>query len=148
MAQLWKGVQKSALHGTQACMDENDDRQDQSHLDSPSQRTNALSGTLEPVLDDLVLLDRKPDEFHLKPPEPDADCKTVCDHIHDLLPLDNLQRLVVEEIMDYIIKNKGKMRLDTGKQLLLYVRGEGGVGKSWVIKALEMGFALLDRRKE
>ncbi len=129
-------------------MDENDDQQDQSHLDSLSQRTNALSSTLQPVLDKLVLLDGKLDEFYLKPLEPDAECNTVFDHFHDLVPLNNLQRRLVYEIMDHIIKDKGQMRLDTGEQLLLYVPREGGVSKNRVIKVLEMRFALLDRCKE
>lgn len=33
-------------------------------------------------------------------------------------------------------------------QMLLYIRVEGGVGKSRVVKAIEMGFGLLHRREE
>lgn len=32
--------------------------------------------------------------------------------------------------------------------MLLYVRGEGGIGKTRVVKAIELGFALLNRREE
>ncbi len=79
---------------------------------------------------------------------PDSDSKTVCDQIHLLLQLNQLQRLIVEGILDHVIKNKGRMYLDSDQQLLIYVRGEGAVGKSRVVKAIEMGFTLLGRRKE
>ena len=39
------------------------------------------------------------------------------------------------------------MQLHADDQLLLYVRGEGGVGKSRVVQALELGFTLLGRWK-
>ena len=54
--------------------------------------------------------------------------------------------MVVEGILDYVIKNKGRLCITRENQLLLYVKGEKGVGKSRVINALKMGFALLDRR--
>ena len=118
---LWKGIQKSALNEDQDNTDETGEEQDHFHLNSLSSRIDALSGNLEPVLDDIVLLDETPDRFPLGPLMPNADCKTIFDHIHDRLSLNNLQRLVVEEIMNYIIKNKGRMRLDIDEQLLLYV---------------------------
>lgn len=40
------------------------------------------------------------------------------------------------------------MYLDSEQQLLIYIRDEDRVGKSRAVKALEMGFALLGRRKE
>ncbi len=40
------------------------------------------------------------------------------------------------------------MFLDSGEQLLINIRGEGGVGKSRVMKAIEMGLILLSRKKE
>lgn len=40
------------------------------------------------------------------------------------------------------------MYFDSGQKLLIYVRSESDVGKSRVIKAIEMGFALLSRRRE
>lgn len=40
------------------------------------------------------------------------------------------------------------MFFDSGEQLLIYTRGKGEVGKSRVIKAIEMGFILLSRKKE
>ena len=145
---LWKGVQKFALNEDQDNTDETGEEQDHFHLNSLSSKIDALSGNLEPVLDNILLLDETPDGFPLGPTMLNADCKTVCDHIYDRLPLNNLQRLVVEEIINHIIKNKSRMHLDIEKQLLLYMQEKGGVGKSRVVKALEMGFAFLDRRKK
>lgn len=56
--------------------------------------------------------------------------------------------MTVEDIMDYAIKNKGKIYLDLDQQLLIYIRGEEGVRKSRVVKAIEKGFTLLSRRNE
>ncbi len=79
---------------------------------------------------------------------PNSDSRALCDHIYLLLPLNQLQRLIVEGILDHAIKFKEKMFLDSGKQLLIYIRGERGVGKSRVMKVIEMGFILLSRRNE
>ena len=57
-----------------------------------------------------------------------------------------MQRLVVEEVLNHIICTKSQLRLARENQMLLYIRGEVGVGKSRVIKALQMGFNLLQRQ--
>ncbi len=57
--------------------------------------------------------------------------------------------MIVEGILDHAMKFKGKMFLNSEKQLLIYIRGEGGVRKRRVVTAIEMGFILLStRRKE
>lgn len=145
---LWKRVQKSALNKDQDNTNETNEEQDHFHLNSLSSRTNALSGKLKLELDDIVLLDETLDGFPLGLLMSNADCKTVCDNIHNCLPLNNLKQIVVEKIINHIIKNKGRMRFDTDKQLLLYVQGKRCIRKSWVVKALELGFAFLDRCKE
>lgn len=101
-------------------MDENEE-QDQLCLNFLSQKTNAVSGTLEPELANIVLLNGTPDKFIIRSLTLNADYKTVYDHIHGLLPLNNLQQLVVVEIMYHIIKNKERMCLDIEQQLFLYV---------------------------
>ncbi len=40
------------------------------------------------------------------------------------------------------------MFLDFGEQLLIYIKGDERVGKSRVVKAIEMGYILLSRRKD
>ncbi len=51
-------------------------------------------------------------------------------------------------MLNHAILNKGSQYHHRSKQLLLYVKGEGGVGKSRVIKAIYLGFSFLNRRKE
>ena len=77
-----------------------------------------------------------------------ADCKAVANHINAVLPLNTLQRLVVEGVLDHVIQNKGRLYVIRENQLLLYVKGEGGVEKNRVIHVLEIGFTLLDKRNE
>lgn len=54
----------------------------------------------------------------------------------------------MEEILDHIIRNKKKLYIIREDQLLLYIRGEEKIGKSYIIHVLEMGFTLLDRKNE
>lgn len=56
--------------------------------------------------------------------------------------------MIIEEILDHAIKFKGKMFLNSEKQLPIYIRSEGGVGKQRVVKAIEMGFILLSTRRK
>lgn len=56
--------------------------------------------------------------------------------------------MIVKEILDYTIKFQKKIYLDFEEQLLIYIRGKGGVEKSKVVKAIKMGFILVSIRKE
>ncbi len=56
--------------------------------------------------------------------------------------------MIVNGILDHAIKFKEKMFFDSRKQLLIYIKREGRVRKSRVIKDIKMGFILLRRRKE
>ena len=52
----------------------------------------------------------------------------------------------MEEILDHVMSsNKKPSCTNIRDQMLLYIRGEGGVGKSRVVKAIELGFSLLKR---
>lgn len=68
--------------------------------------------------------------------------------MHTVLPFNTLQRLVLEGIFDHVIQNKGRLYVTREDQLLLYVRGEGRVGKDRIIHVLEMSFTLLNRGNE
>ena len=75
------------------------------------------------------------------------DCCAVVDSINWVLPLNFFQRLIVEGVMHHVIGAKNKpLCVDLGNQMLLYVRRAGEVGKSQVIKAIEIGFFLLQWR--
>lgn len=53
--------------------------------------------------------------------------------------------MIIENILDYAIKNKRKIYLNLDQQLLIYIKGEKGVKKTKVVKALEIGFTLLNK---
>ncbi len=74
-----------------------------------SQKINDVMGILEPVLGKADFVGDMLYRIFTEHINPNSDCKTGCNHIHDILPLNKLQRLVVEEIIDHIIKNKEKM---------------------------------------
>lgn len=54
----------------------------------------------------------------------------------------------MEGVFNYIIQNIDRLYVTRENLLLLYVRGEGELGKSRIIHALEIGFTLLKRRNE
>lgn len=54
----------------------------------------------------------------------------------------------MEGIFDHIIRNKDRLCVTRENQLLLYVKGEGGVRKSRIIYTLKMGFNFLNKRNE
>ncbi len=59
-----------------------------------------------------------------------------------------MQKVVEEEVLNHAIRNKGNQCHLRSDQLLLYVRGKRGVGKSRIVKAIQIGFSFLKRRKE
>ena len=77
-----------------------------------------------------------------------ADCKTVANHICAVLPLNTLQRLVMEGVFNHVIPIKEKLCVTREDELLLYIKEEKGLRKSCMIYAQEMGFTLLDKRNE
>ena len=68
--------------------------------------------------------------------------------IEETLPLNEKQRLVVKKILSHAIQHHTTTHVEAQDQMLLYVGGEGGVGKSRVIKAVELGYELLQRKSE
>lgn len=56
--------------------------------------------------------------------------------------------MTLKGILDYTIKNKGKIYFDLDQQLLIYIKGEEGIRKSRVIKVIKMDFIILSRRKD
>ena len=68
--------------------------------------------------------------------------------VRETLPLNRKQFLVVTKILTHAIKHRGKTAVEADDQMLLAVAGEGGVGKTRVVKAVERGFELLQRKDE
>lgn len=74
--------------------------------------------------------------------------KIVCDYIYLSVPLNQLQHLIVKEILDHAIRNKKKIYYESNQQLLIYIRDKDRVEKSKIVKAIEIGIVLLERRNE
>ena len=72
-------------------------------------------------------------------------CKTIADHIHTALSLNQLQRFVVEKILNHVIKFTEKFCEKRNNQLLLYVKKQNDVEKNRIIKILPMKFACFKR---
>jgi hypothetical protein len=64
---------------------------------------------------------------------------SVTELVRETLPLNQKQFLVVRKILSHAIRHDGKLTLDAKDQMLFAVAGEGGVGKTLVIKAVELG---------
>ncbi len=103
---------------------------------------------LETILINSALLDSPLSQLLDNIIAANTDCKAITDHIHVVLLLNTLQYLVGEGIFDYIIQNNCRLYIRREDQLLLYVRREGGVGKTRVIYVLKIDFTLLNRRNE
>lgn len=127
---IWKRIQKSTLNTEHNNESNANEELELSCEDSLPITRNPGLGTLEPIINEPLLQGHMPDDHILKPLPRNNSCGIVCDHIYALLPLNNLQRLAVEKILDHVIKNKEKMQLDSEEQLLLYIRDKGRVGKS------------------
>lgn len=74
--------------------------------------------------------------------------KIVCNQIHLLLQLNQLQQLIIKAILDYIDKKIRKIYFGLDQQSLIYIRSGGKVRKSKVVKAIKMDFSLLGKRKK
>lgn len=73
---------------------------------------------------------------------------TLYDIIQAQLPFNYLESIVDKQVFNHAIFNKRNLYHYGNKQLLLYIRGEGGVGKSKVIKAIHLGYCYLKPEKK
>jgi hypothetical protein len=70
---------------------------------------------------------------------------TLIDLLFDVIPLNTKQRLIVERVLSDAISWSNTSRKE---QFFLYVGGEGGVGKSQIIKAITAAMDLIFRKDE
>jgi hypothetical protein len=69
--------------------------------------------------------------------------------VNENLPLNEKQRLVVEKVLSEALAWKDHpYDADKREQLLLYIGGEGGVGKSRVVHGIVAGMDLIHRKNE
>ena len=59
--------------------------------------------------------------------------------ITKVMPLNAKQKRTVSMIFYHVLRHQGKPAVEKDEQFLLYVGGEGGTGKSWVIDAVRLG---------
>ncbi len=76
---------------------------------------------------------------------PDPSSNDVVDIVLVYLPLNTKQKIIVREIMRHIIYNQVTSRPERSDQLLLVIRGESGVSKSQVIKAISQAYNIIDK---
>ena len=69
----------------------------------------------------------------------------VVDIVSAHLPLNQRQEIIVREVMRHTMYNQATPRPERSDQLLLVVRGEGGVGKSQVIKAIYRAYDVVGK---
>ena len=55
---------------------------------------------------------------------------------------------MVKKVLDHAIAGKGQPCIRRKDQLFLYIKGKDKVCKSWVIKALQLGYLMLERSQE
>lgn len=69
--------------------------------------------------------------------------------VNEIIPLNTKQRLIVEKVLsDALTWADHPYDASKRQQTLLYVGGEGGVGKSQVIKGIMLGMDLIRRKEE
>ncbi|CEO59597.1 hypothetical protein PMG11_04269 [Penicillium brasilianum] len=106
-----------------------------------------VDDVLVPVLTDS---DPLPDLLHLRSrlgPHPTGGIITSL--VREIIPLNEKQGIVVEKIISEVLSTVNSPQDPSPqKQTLLYVGGEGGVGKSQIIKAINAAMDLLHRKDE
>ena len=64
--------------------------------------------------------------------------------IQETLSLNWKQHLVIQIVLSHMIKYQKKFTVEVQDQMLLYITGEGSVGKTQVIKVISLGYELLE----
>ncbi len=122
---------------------------DYNHYKSnPSNHFNSLMGILEPIIGRIEMSEEHLTKVESSRFDDNSLAIILINIIQDQLPFNQLQRVVVKKVLNHTICNKANQCCLRSDQLLLYVRREGGVGKSRIIKAIHLGFSFLKRRKE
>ncbi len=118
------------------------------HESNLSSHPDSLIGVLKPIIGEIKMLEEHLTEVESSCLSNNLQAIILCDIIQDQLFLNHLQRVVVEEVLNHAIHNEGNQCHLRSDQLLLYVRGEGGVGKSRIVKTIHLGFSFLKKRKK
>jgi hypothetical protein len=66
----------------------------------------------------------------------------------EVMPLNTKHKRTVSMAFYHVLRHQGKLAAEKDDQFLLFVTGEGGTGKSWIIDAVRLGMKLLERDQE
>lgn len=100
---MWKNIYKTAL--TREQMEGNNKLSNPPGNARISGEADILPRQLIPIMS-RDILPKPGSSYSLDLLPPDSDSKTVYNHIHLLLPLNQLQRLNIKTILDHLIKNE------------------------------------------
>ena len=122
---------------------EEDSEGDSHLLPHPPPGTADEPNPLFPITDHVQSEEDPTIPEHISRLGPSPTASSITQLIQETLPLNQKQRLVVTKILAHAIQHYGRITLDTKDQMLLYIAGEGGVGKTQVINAIVLGYELL-----
>ncbi len=115
------------------------------HKSNLSSHPDSSTEILEPIIGKIEMLEEHLTEVKFNRLDNNPKAIILCDITQDQLLLNHLQRVVVEKVLNHAIYNKENQCHLRSDQLLLYIRGEGGVGKSRIVKAIYLGFSFLKK---
>ena len=72
----------------------------------------------------------------------------IVDLITEIMTLNAKQRRTVTIVFYWLLRHGGKSTVEMEDQFFLFVTGQGGTGKSWIIEAVKLGMKLLERDRE
>jgi len=72
----------------------------------------------------------------------------IADLVSEIIPLNAKQKRTVAMVFFRVLQHGRKPAVEKDDQFLLYVTGEGGTGKSWIIDSVKLGMKLLERDRE
>ena len=95
---------------------------------------DSLTRILKPIIDEIKMSEEYLTKIEYSHLSKNPQVIILYNIIQDRLSLNHLQKVVVEEVLNYVIFNKENQYHHRSKQLLLYVRRKEGVGKNRIVK--------------
>ena len=118
------------------------------HKSNSSSHPDYLTQILEPITGKIKLSKEHLTKIKSSHLSNNPQTIILCDIIQDRLPLNHLQRIVIEKVLTQAIFNKENQCYHRSHQLLLYIKRKRRVGKSKIVKAIHLRFSFLTRQKE
>lgn len=100
------------------------------------------------VIDEIVIFNHFDETIVSNVLSLNNDFVIVIDHIHAILSLNELQKFLIENILNHVIMCQKKFCIKRKNQFLLYIRNENEIEKNRVVKTLKLKFFFLKKRKK